>query len=206
MEYRLHTHSGVAGDRTRPEVVAWDLPTRLFHWSLVTAVGIALITGFIAPEWWMGLHKWSGYAIVALISFRLVWAVFGPEYSRFDSLARASLKAGDHLRGLLLLQPVHSVGHTPLGALMIFALAIVLIALTTTGLLALGGEEKQGPLAGIASYATGDGAKNIHEILAWLLLALVGGHLFGVAGESILARENLVAGMVTGRKRLPPEA
>ena len=82
----------------------------------------------------------------------------------------------------------------------------MLVCLTTTGLLVLGGEEKQGPLAGVASYAIGSGAKGIHEFLAWILLLLIAGHLLGVLVESILMRENLVLGMVTGTKRLPAAA
>jgi cytochrome b len=50
----------------------WDLPTRLFHWLLVALVAVDLFTGFVAPEWWMGVHRWAGYAIVALLVVRLV--------------------------------------------------------------------------------------------------------------------------------------
>ena len=193
-------------DQGKAGVRVWDLPTRLFHWLLVAAVAVAFLTGFVAPEWWMGLHKWSGYGVVALIVFRLVWGMFGSEHSRLASLARASSRAGDHLRGLLLLRPRHDLGHTPLGALMIFSLALALIALTTTGLMVLGGEEKQGPIAGVVPYAIGHAAKQVHELLAWLLLGLIAGHILGVVIESALTRENLVAAMVTGWKALPAGA
>jgi cytochrome b len=185
-------------------IKVWDLLTRLFHWLLVALVAIGFVTGFMAPEWWMGLHSWAGYGVVALMLFRLVWGVFGPEYSTIGSLARASWGAWEHAKGLLLLQPRHHLGHTPLGSVMIFALAVLLIVLTVTGLLVLGGEEKQGPLAGVASYAIGAGAKEAHEALALLLLVLVGGHVLGVIVESALTRENLVGAMITGWKQLPP--
>jgi hypothetical protein len=87
---------------------------------------------------------------------------------------------------------------------MIFALTALLIALTGTGLLVLGGEEKQGPLAGVTSYTIGAGAKEAHEALATVLLALVGGHVLGVLVESVATRENLIKTMITGWKRLPP--
>ncbi len=191
--------------RDTPAIVrVWDLPTRLFHWLLVLLVTIGFLTGFIAPEWWMGLHSWAGYGVVVLILFRLVWGVFGPEYSTFASLGQATLSAGDHLREVLLLRPSRHLGHTPLGAVMIFLLAAVLLALTTSGLLVLGGEEKQGPLANVASYAIGAGAKGVHELLAILLLVLVAGHVLGVVVESFLTRENLVRAMITGTRRLEP--
>ena len=49
-------------------------------------------------------------------------------------------------------------------------------------------------------------SQGIHEFLAWILLLLIAGHLLGVLVESILMRENLVLGMVTGTKRLPAAA
>jgi len=190
----------------RPSTVyVWDLPTRLFHWLLVLSVTVGFLTGFIAPEWWMGVHKWAGYTVVGLILFRVVWGLFGSEYSRFGGMAGATRHLGNHVRGLLMVRPTHFLGHNPLGVVMILALAVVLIGLTSTGLLVLGGEEKQGPLAGIADYAIGNSAKTIHWILALALLAMIIGHIVGVIGESLLQRENLVRAMVTGQKRLPPD-
>jgi cytochrome b len=142
---------------------------------------------------------------VALALFRLVWGVFGSEHSTLVSLVRTARGARDHLREVLLLRPSRHLGHTPLGALMIFLLLGLLVALTTTGLLVLGGEEKQGPLAGVTSYAIGAGAKEAHEVLATALLVLVGGHVLGVLGESLLTGENLLRAMITGTKHLPPD-
>ena len=75
-----------AGEAQRPSpsrprlAYVWDLPTRLFHWLLVAAVAVALFTGFVAPEWWMGVHLAAGYLIVLLLVFRLVWGICGPEF------------------------------------------------------------------------------------------------------------------------------
>ena len=75
----------------------------------------------------------------------------------------------------------------------------MLVALTTTGLLVLGGEEKQGPLAAVASYAVGNarqaGARGCWRPCSWSWSAAT---LLGVLGESLLTRENLVAAMITG--------
>lgn len=186
-------------------VYVWDLPTRLFHWLLVAAVLVALFTGFVAPEWWMGVHLAAGYAIVLLLVFRLVWGVFGPEYARIASLVRASRWLREYLRDLLLLRPPHYIGHNPAGAAMIFALFSVLTALVVTGLMMQGGEEKLGPLAGVVSYAVGNGAKGIHEILVFVLLAMVTGHIAGVIVEGWLQKAPLIRGMITGWMPLPPD-
>lgn len=184
-------------------VRVWDLPTRIFHWLLVLAVAVALGTGFIAPEWWLGLHRAAGYAIILLLAFRLVWAFYGSEYSRLTCFIRASRHFGDYLRGLLLMRPPHYVGHNPVGALMVFALFTVLTALVVSGLLVEGGEEKLGPLAGFVTYQTGSAAKGLHRILVYLLLAMILVHITGVLVESRLQRASLIRGMVTGWMRVP---
>jgi cytochrome b len=187
-------------------VKVWDLPTRLFHWLLVSLVVVGVVTGFVTPEWWMGVHIWAGYGLLALMAFRLVWGLCGPEYSRVVSFLYPPRSTVEHLRGLVLLRPPHYVGHNPTGALMVFALTGVLIAIVATGLLVLGGEEKQGPLLAVIGYAVGSAAKQVHRWLVLLLLALVAGHVAGVVTESLLTHDNLVRAMITGWKRLPPEA
>jgi len=186
-------------------VLVWDLPTRAFHWLLVAAVVVGCLTGFVAPEWWMGEHVAAGYVVVALLVFRLVWGFFGPEYSRLASLARTSRQFVQHVRGLLLLRPPHHIGHNPAGAVMIFALFVVLTALVATGLMIQGGEEKQGALAGITTYAVGNGAKRIHEALVFLLLAMVALHVTGVLAESWLLKAPLIRAMITGWLPMPRE-
>ncbi len=184
-------------------VLVWDIPTRVFHWLLVTATVSAFVTGYVLPQWWLGAHRWAGYTILVLLAFRFVWAAFGSEYSRLGSFTYSPKETFGHLRGVLMLSPRHYIGHNPAGAAMIFALAAVLCGLVVTGLLTEGGEEKIGPLAGIASYAVGDTAKTIHLILVWTICLMVAGHLGGVVIESWLTRENLVAAMITGYKVVP---
>jgi cytochrome b len=181
----------------------WDVPTRLFHWLLVASVAVALVTGLVAPESWMNVHLAAGYFILTLLAFRLSWGFFGPEHARLSRLARKSVKFADHLRGLVLLRAPDHHGHNPAGSAMILALIGVLAGLVATGLLVEGGEEKQGPLAGVASYALGSGAKAAHAVLAWLLIAMITAHVIGVLVESRLQRAPLVRAMVTGWIPLP---
>lgn len=181
----------------------WDLPTRLFHWTLVGTVAVALFTGFVAPEWLMGVHVLAGYLTVLLLAFRLVWGVFGGEYSRLVSFAYRAREIVEHLRGLLLLRPPHYIGHNPIGGLMIFGLIAVLTAMTVTGLMELGGEEKQGPLAGVVDYALGSGAKPVHAFLALVLIAMVTVHILGVLVDGRLTRTPLIRAMITGWKPVP---
>jgi cytochrome b len=187
-------------------VKVWDVPTRAVHWVLVSLVAINVFTGFVTPEWWLGIHNWGGYGLVALMIFRLVWGIYGPEYSRVTSFIYPPRDTLEHLKGLVLLRPPHYVGHNPTGALMVFALTGVLIALVVTGLLVLGGEEKQGPLAAVIGYSVASAAKQVHHGLTILLLGMIAAHIGGVVTESLLTRDNLVRAIITGWKQLPPAA
>ncbi|MEO5374840.1 MAG: cytochrome b/b6 domain-containing protein [Alphaproteobacteria bacterium] len=189
------------GDRRRVRV--WDLPTRVYHWTQLALVVASLYTGFVAPESWMGVHVAAGYGLVALIVFRLVWGIYGFEYSRIASFAYPPRRVIESLRGLFLLRPPHAIGHNPLGAMMVFALMAVLIALTATGLMVLGGEERQGVLRGVISFDIGAAAKEVHEGLVWTLMAMVALHVTGVVVESVLGGDNLAWAMITGDRHLP---
>jgi cytochrome b len=182
----------------------WDLPTRIFHWALVALVASALVTGFILPQWWMDLHMAAGLGIVGLLVFRLAWAFYGPEYSRLVSFTPNPRTLWSYLRGLFFLRPPHHIGHNPLGALMVLGLFAVLTALTATGLIELGGEEKLGPLSKVLSYAAGTAAKPVHSVLAWVAIGMAVLHITGVTTTSRLFGEGLVRAMLHGYKRIPP--
>jgi len=191
-------------------IQVWDLPVRLFHWLLVASVSTALTTELAAPESWMGVHIAAGTVVVLLLVFRLVWGVFGGEYSRIASFLYSPRRTFAHLRGLALRRPPHYLGHNPTGAVMIFALMAVLTGLVATGLVELGGEEKQGPLAGILSYALGNGVKPVHKVLAYAVIGMILFHVAGVLVEGALTRAPLIRAMFTGWKPvdgdLPPES
>ena len=149
----------------------WDLPTRVFHWSLVILVAVGLITGFISPESWMGIHVWAGYGTVLLVIFRLVWGIFGSEFSRIETFSFTIKQLIAHINELIFLRPLHYIGHNPAGAMMIFALIFFLFGISTSGLLVLGGEENQGPLARAVNFQVGDMASEVHTTLVFILMA-----------------------------------
>jgi cytochrome b len=191
---------------TAPKPVVWDLPIRLFHWGLAVLVATAAATGFLAPAWWLDVHVWAGWGIGALLVFRIVWGLLGSEHALFRRFPLSSRAVLGHAAEILRLRGRRHPGHTPLGSVMVAALLTMLLALVVTGIVVLGGQEKEGPLAGFLSFATGHGAKEIHEALAIILLVLVGLHVAGVLVESLLTRENLIRAMLDGRKPAPPAA
>lgn len=181
----------------------WDLPLRLFHWSLLLAVLTAAVSGFLLPLNWLNLHLIAGTAIIVLLFFRLVWGFTGSSFSRFSSFVFSPSTVLAHARALRKGETPFHAGHNPVGSVMIFALLGMLTLLTVTGVIVLGGADKQGVLRALISYATGSSLRQIHEILAYGLLALVLGHVAGVIFESRRSGINLARSMVTGDKPLP---
>lgn len=181
----------------------WDIPTRLFHWILLAAVVVAALTGLLLLPVWLNLHLWAGTAIILLLLFRLVWGFTGSTHSRFASFLYSPQTILHHLRGLFAGKSEHATGHNPVGAVMIFTLLGVLTLLAATGLIILGGLDKQGPLRGVMSYAAAAPLREVHELLAYALLVLAAGHVAGVAMESVRSRFNLVRGMIDGLKPAP---
>jgi cytochrome b len=162
----------------------WDLPTRLFHWLLVASFVGAFLTA--DSERHRDVHVLFGVTLVGLIAFRLLWGAVGTRYARFRSFAFGPRAVLRDLRSIATLRPVRHVGHTPAGA---WAIWLML------GL---------GVLVGASGYGASEGVawlEDAHEALAWTLLAVVAVHVTGVGLGSVLHRENLVAAMITGRKR-----
>jgi len=178
----------------------WDLPLRVFHWSLVTAVTVAAVTGFITPPWWLNVHTVAGYTIGILLAFRLIWGFLGSRFSQFRTFRLSIVSAVDHVRSLMTRTPQEHLGHNPAGTWMIVALLVLLLSLTITGLIVLGGQENLGPLAAIADFTSSRFALDLHSAAAWALLAAVVAHITGVIVESLFFRHPVLKAMIFGYK------
>jgi cytochrome b len=201
----LQTLTGGAGaapasqsDASRVRV--WDLLVRIFHWSLVG--GFA--TAFIVEDDLLGVHVWAGYLVLTLIAVRLVWGVIGTRHARFTDFVRGPRQVLGYIRDALRLKAPRYLGHNPAGGAMVVAL-LLLVGLTgLSGMALYGAQELSGPLAPLmagTSAATGEVLEETHEVLANLTLGFIVLHVAGVLFSSLAHRENLVGGMLTGRKR-----
>jgi cytochrome b len=188
------------------ETKVWDGGVRLFHWLLVACVAVTIYTGFFGRKNQIDFHVIAGTAIAALVILRLIWGGLGSTYARFSSFVCSPLTALRHTRDLAAGRAHASMGHNPLGGWMIIVLLLVLIAICITGVISLGGVVKEGPLAYITTFATGREARFYHYYLALALAALSVLHILGALFESVRTRENLARAMVTGRKRVRPDA
>ncbi|MGZ3236600.1 MAG: cytochrome b/b6 domain-containing protein [Burkholderiaceae bacterium] len=175
----------------------WDLPLRLFHWSLVAAVLIAIVTAKLGGDW-MELHGKAGLAILGLLAFRLVWGICGSTHARFRNFVPSPAKIRAYINGQW-----KGVGHSPLGALAVFTLLGLLAAQVVTGLFANDDIAFNGPLFTLIDKDFSDKITGWHHQLSNLLLALIGLHVVAIAFYVWVKKNNLVKPMVTGWKEVP---
>jgi len=203
------------------EINVWDPLLRMFHWGLVLFFSVSYLTA----EDDSIIHPWSGYAIIGLLFFRLVWGFVGPRHARFKDFMFSKQETTGYAKALLKGRARRYLGHNPLGGAMVFTLLFSLMATTVTGLMVYGVEEDKGPLAAVMSAQTqfvfpsiiataqadddhddehdgvGELLEEIHEFFANFTVFLVVIHLVGVFFESVYHRESLVAAMLNGKKR-----
>jgi cytochrome b len=181
-------------------VRVWDLPTRLFHWALAVLVACSVVTVKLGG-FWMDWHMRSGYAILALVLFRILWGFSGSRYALFSSFVRRPTEIIGYLRGRL----EHGAGHSPLAAVSVLAFLGVLLVQASTGLFSNDGNFTEGPLARLVSGAAGERLSTIHRFGEWALYTLVGLHIAAIAYYTTLRKVALVRPMITG-DRLDVEA
>jgi len=178
------------------KVAIWDLPTRLFHWTLAC---------LIAFSWWCAeyhhddWHIWSGLAVLSLLIFRLLWGFVGSSTARFANFVRGPRSVLGYLRG-----GWRGIGHTPLGALSVIALLALTALQVVLGLIASDEDGiMQGPLAGFVSIETSDAARDLHETLFNVLLGFIVLHVAAIAFYKLRGK-SLLKPMITGRGDATP--
>ncbi len=180
----------------------WDLPTRLFHWTLaLTLVGsvVSAKIGGGAMVW----HMRFGLVVLALIAFRLLWGVLGGRWSRFASFLYAPATLLRYLRGQARPDEHLEVGHNPLGSFSVFALLGFLALQVATGLVADDEIANLGPLNRFVSSATAGQATGWHKNYGqWILIALVVMHVAAILFYLLKKRQNLIRPMLLGDKEL----
>jgi cytochrome b len=182
-------------------VRVWDLPTRLFHWSLALCFIGLLITGTVGGPA-MTFHFRFGFVMLALLLFRLVWGFVGGRWSRFGSFLFSPRTTIAYLKATSPSE--QSVGHNPLGALSVWALLAFLLFQVASGLVSDDEIAFAGPLTHLVSNATVSFATGYHtEIGKWILIALVALHLVAVVYYT-RRQHRLVSAMIHGDKLMEP--
>lgn len=166
--------------------VVWDRFVRFFHWALVSLFAVAYFTGGEAED----VHIVNGYALASLLAVRVLWGFFGPRTARFSSFVRSPAETLAYVRDAVRLRARRFLGHNPAGAAMILALLLALAGTVTTGIMMT-----------TDAWWGSEWVEEVHEFLANATVGLIILHVAGVLVASFQHRENLIAAMVTGRKR-----
>lgn len=198
--------AGIASGSARAgtaKVGAWDAPTRIFKWSLVTLLLVSYLT-YLQGDAGMRWHIWSGYAVLVLLVFRLIWGFVGSSTARFASWVTWPWTALAY--GLKLLQgrSPRFLGHNPLGGWMILLLVVLVASQGVAGLFTVDNNGLQG--GPFANLDFGDPTPTQRTLSRWHHLGFY--VIMGVACIHVLANvwyqsakgDPLITGMVTGEK------
>ncbi|MBG9388716.1 cytochrome b/b6 domain-containing protein [Caenimonas aquaedulcis] len=180
----------------------WDLPTRLFHWALAVCVVALVVTGKIGGDA-MPWHGRLGYATGALLLFRLAWGFVGGYWSRFAAFkpspgaALRYLRHGGDARA--------TVGHSPIGALSVYAFLLFLGLQVTSGLFSDDQADFTGPLNILVSNRTAKLLTSYHQVGQYILIVLALLHVAAIFYYRFRQGRDLTAAMIHGDKDLPFE-
>jgi cytochrome b len=119
---------------------------RVVHWSLVLSFAVA----WLSADEWDDVHIWAGYAVAALIGFRVCWGIPG---ARMVARYLSDVSRGRQMRQL---------EHISVVRMVMFALVILLAGVSVTGLMLM-----TIPVTGP------EWVEEAHEVLANALLVLV---------------------------------
>lgn len=170
------------------KVKVWDPVVRIFHWSLVA--GFTANAIFTDAEG--KLHERIGYAVVALVGLRILWGLVGTRHARFSDFPPSVTAACGQLRDMATGRRHAHLGHSPLGALMIYNLLVSILVIGFSGYL----------MTTLAFFGV-EWVEELHEMaVSWAELS-VAAHVAAVIFESRRLAINLPYSMLTGYKSLP---
>jgi cytochrome b len=178
---------GREADRAGSTVKVWDPLVRLFHWSLA-----ACIFGALLVEEGDTAHRVLGYIALGLVASRVAWGFVGTRHARFRDWVRGPRAIRTYLRERIAGTSRRRLGHNPAAGAMMLGLLAGVAAVGVTGWMQT-----------LDAFWGAAWLEDLHEVLAWSLLGLIGLHVLAALVESWHYRENLVAAMIHGRKRAP---
>lgn len=181
----------------------WDLPVRLFHWSLV---GLVLTSWATRELGEMEAHRLSGYAILVLVLFRVLWGFMGTRHARFADFVRTPAAMRAYMQDTLAGRPTRFLGHNPAGGWSVLGMLACLLVQAVTGLFLTDDILFDGPFHGVLSKQWTERLDALHEANFALLLVMIGLHLAAIVYYRVAKHENLVLAMLTGRKWVPVDS
>lgn len=193
------------------EINVWDLQTRIFHWSLVIFVLCTMVTAdilryfgidLVNKDTWLAFHIGTGVAVGILLTFRILWGLCGPHFSRFSSLRLSPHELIYYFQAVIKNIKTNHTGHNPAAswsALCIIAFGLLAVL---SGVVVFGLDEGRGVLRSLYAdfHPFSGNLKLLHLGLSYALLGVILGHVGGVLNETIRHKTGIITAMVTGKK------
>lgn len=168
-------------------VPVWDRLTRWAHWLLVLSVSLAWLSTVVFG--WTALHRPAGYAAIGIVIIRSIWGFAGGHYAKFRQFVYRPAQVHRYVLQVMRGAAPRYLGHNPLGGWMVIALLAAVLCAGITGWMFITDRFWGMPRVHF-----------LHNLFAWIVLALAMLHLVGVIHASRAHRENLVAAMFNGKK------
>jgi cytochrome b len=163
----------------------WDRFVRVFHWSLVSSV----IFNYFVLDDGKTFHQWVGYFAVTLVLARIVWGFIGSRHARFASFFPTPRRMTVHVRQVMRGKHGGSLGHNPMGALMMLTLMTTVLALGITGW-----------MQSLDAYWGEEWLQNLHRDIGNVLIGMAALHAVAAIVMGRIERTRLIKAMVTGIK------
>jgi cytochrome b len=183
-------------------IEVWDRPVRIFHWLVAALFIVQIVTGKIGGDL-MTWHAWSGYTVLTLVVFRVLWGFAGGVHARFANFVAAPATALRFAARLFSREPTPYLGHNPVGAWSAVAMIALLLMQAVAGLFSNDGVSFEGPLARLVSVDVSNRFARFHDANAIVLMVLAGLHVAAVLFHWLFKKEDLIRAMFTGVKRVP---
>jgi cytochrome b len=150
------------------------------------------------------VHVRIGLAVLAIVAARIAYGFLGSAPARFRAFVKSPREVIAYGRTLVSggRPPLH-LSHNPLGGMMVVALLVTLLGTIATGAVFYAGPHFEGALSGLLTKRNAKMVKELHEALSGGLIGLIVMHVAGVIFSSWREGQNLVAGMIDGKKRFP---
>lgn len=188
----------------KPSIKVWDLPVRLFHWGAVACFIVSWASASLFDDT-MEIHLYSGYIMLILVLFRIVWGFAGSSTARFSHFARGPRSLMAYAQTLRQPVPSRYLGHNPGGGWAVIGMLALLLFQAITGLFSTDDSgSTRGPLAHLISDNASDTISTIHSVAFDFLIALIGIHITAVLFYRIFKHDGLLTAMITGTKDLIP--
>lgn len=171
----------------------WDLVVRLCHILMISLLAGAWYT---AENGMMQWHYYCGYALLAVLTTRLIWGFVGSTSARFNAFIKSPAAVLKYLANIKSSKQNDSNSHSPAGGYSVIALLTLMITQAVLGLFAVETDGFDGgPLSESIDYDLALEVSQWHQLNFDILLGFIALHLVAVVFYQRVLKQKLIQKM-----------